>query len=244
MLGLLLRVGVPQVTYTDTFTVDGPIGATEVGAQPWTAVTGTWSRASGLAHTSTADSSNPLIVLDVADPNVDLTCAVSTRGGGDCLYVRVVDATNWIRLRTVLTITGYTYGDWVYGGTSTLAPGDDAYGHPGTYINGNTEVIVGGDGIHYTYYTRSQTPNYAPSAVLEKSIAGTVTTIATLALGSPASTLRVVALNASLSVYINSTFQGAYTDTTNLSATKHGLGRGTSAGTTGSALDNFSLTTL
>ena len=86
-----------KITVSDEFTGSGALGATEVGNLPWTALTGTWSRTSGRATTSTSVGSNPLAVIDPASPDVDTAIPVS--GGGEAVYVRVADATNWLRAR-------------------------------------------------------------------------------------------------------------------------------------------------
>lgn len=87
------------VAASDSFNrVNGAMGSTETGGLPWQVITGTWSISSNRAYTSTGSSSNPIAVVDSGGSDVDISLNISS-GGGDALYFRVVDATNWWRIR-------------------------------------------------------------------------------------------------------------------------------------------------
>lgn len=85
-------------TYTDTFTrADSPtLGSIPGSPLTWEVVSGTWSISGNKPVTSTAPASNPIAVVDTGSPDTDVSVAAN---GGDALYVRVVDAANWLRLR-------------------------------------------------------------------------------------------------------------------------------------------------
>ncbi len=74
------------------------LGGTSTGGFPWTALSGTWSTNGTMATTPAVNSSNPLATINYGSANVDASVGVSS-GGGDALYLRVTDATNWIRAR-------------------------------------------------------------------------------------------------------------------------------------------------
>jgi hypothetical protein len=91
---------------------------------------------------------------------------------------------------------------------------------------------------YYNYYT-----------ILEKSVGGSVSQLASASLGTGRVTnLRLVGNGSSLTVY--ATYQGSeaahgsYTSTVNQHVTKHGVGRGGPTDRDGSALDNFALGTF
>lgn len=239
-------------SYQDTFsgTNGSPLGTIEIGGVAWQVLTGTWTRTNGLAATTTAASSNPLAVIDVGWGDIDQSINVAGAGGGDALYFRVVDASNWLRARANVVVSGYSYGPYVQSGPYALAPGDDAYMNPAysnaTVVVSDTEYEVFNSGpTSYYVYTRSKTTSYAYSVVVEKSVAGTVSTIGSVASAAQVTAIRMVATASTLTLYIDgaSSSSGVFVDGTNATATKHGIGRGVSS-VDASAIDNFSLQPL
>lgn len=97
-----------MAVYEDTFSGSGALGTIEKGGVAWEAITGTWSRSNGYASTSTAASSNPIAVIDTGVGQIDTSINCSS-GGGDALYFRVVDASNWLRARVYSVTTSSTY---------------------------------------------------------------------------------------------------------------------------------------
>jgi hypothetical protein len=92
-----------MTVFTDTFNRadtanGGGLGAIPGGGQTWVAVAGSWRILSNRASTSTGRSSSPVVVADFGTADVDASVDISS-GGGDALYTRVVDASNWFRLR-------------------------------------------------------------------------------------------------------------------------------------------------
>lgn len=93
-------------------------------------VAGSWRILGGRAHTDTSPTSNPILAITAGSGDFDMSASVS-REGGDCLYGRVVDAQNWIRLRISRESgwSSYTYYttsyEWAcdYGGHGGVFPG-------------------------------------------------------------------------------------------------------------------------
>lgn len=239
-------------SYQDTFSGSGALGTIEIGGVAWSVLTGTWSRTSGLAKTTTAGTSNPLAVIDVGWGDFDGSISVSSAGGGDCLYFRVVDALNWLRARLNTTTGAVTYGPYVDQGFQALSPGDDAYQNPAffgvTTFPTDTEMLVfNSNATGFEFFLRSKSTSFNYTAVLEKSVAGTVTQLGV----SPSNTtgisaLRVVASGSTITLLLSgsSTNSGVFTDSTNATATKHGIGRGNPGTRDASAIDNFALQPL
>ncbi|MGE5327843.1 MAG: type II secretion system protein [Thiobacillus sp.] len=112
------------------------LGTSTIGAKTWTALSGSWSTNGTRAVTSTADSSNPIAVIDAGYANVDTSVDVSSSGGGDSLIIRASDSNNYIKARyyhTITTVAGYcTIGAWVYQGqvyTENWSPGSTIPGY-------------------------------------------------------------------------------------------------------------------
>lgn len=109
------------------------LGSTEVGKFPWEVLSGTWSVSNKRLVTSTADSSNPLVAVSLNSPDVDATLKISS-GGGDSLYFRIVDASNWLRARSrryqVTTTTFRTEYEW----SVTYVYSNPHGSHSATYI--------------------------------------------------------------------------------------------------------------
>jgi len=80
-------------------TGDADGSATETGGKTWQALNGAWTRSgSGTVTTGAGLAANPMLLTDVGSGNVD--ARVSTTGSsGESVYVRVQDATNWLRAR-------------------------------------------------------------------------------------------------------------------------------------------------
>jgi hypothetical protein len=294
--------------YTDDFnrsdTADGAGLGTIPGGPAWAQASGSWRILSNRAQTSTARTSHPVASADFSSTDADMSVGVSA-GGGDALYMRVVDASNWLRLRlrtwsvtTSSTTQNYrTEYEWgvfyqVYG-SGNLNSGETTGQHshstpysPARYGWGGYSTPPSFPGTanhtHGTYYPdgtytssyaqRNHAHNYTNSypqktggtrqvndgstttyntttyrqVILDKSVAGTITTLATSPQTTGAITsLRLRGIGSGLSGYYNGggTAVVTATDTSHAAATDHGIGRGTSD-LDGSALDNFTLDNL
>lgn len=132
-----LMGGVNLRPIADTF--DRPnastLGTTSTGGAPWVPIIGTWGITSNRPTTSTAISSHPHAVVEADTPNVDLSITISSGGGGDALYFRVVDANNWLRLR---------YEGWQTSSTSCQTCYEYTYNRGCSHINTGDCAGVGG----------------------------------------------------------------------------------------------------
>lgn len=140
------------------------------------------------------------------------------------------------------------------GGTCTCV---DGYSHT-HYVSAasfnSTGSFVACGSYSYTCYATGTTTCYAtsyktcyatayaaePSTVLDRSVGGTVTTLATYP--DDPTTLRAVAVGDQVTPMINGVAKAAVTESAHTAATRHGFGRGPSANN-GTAIDNFNLST-
>jgi hypothetical protein len=289
-------------TYTDDFdranTADGAGLGTIPGGPAWVQTSGSWRILSNRASTSTARTSHPVATADFSATDSDLSVGVSPNGG-DSLYMRVVDANNWLRLRlrtyvvTTTTSTSTTEYEWKqlykFGGNGNLNQGEttgqhthsDPYspaaygwggyssppsfpgasGHiHGVYLPTGTgtwnashshDHVTSGNSPVKTGATRTVTGSTTTSTtyrqvILDKRVAGTITTLGTSgATTGSITSLRLRGIGSGLSGYYNGggTAVVTATDTSHAAATKHGIGLGTSD-SGGSSLDNFTIDTL
>lgn len=192
----------------DTFTGSGVLGKLEQGGFMWNPDSGTWSRSGGFAATASAPSTNPIATVDAKNPNVSINLnPFNGYGGGDAIYFRVSDASNWWRLRiryyssTVQTGTYntgmYDIGAYVQVVNNQPTAGTQFEGYAaGAYYlayvpawpSGNQQDVdkISVNAAHY--YSRWQAPysaHYEPSYTtyyyyvfyLDKCVAGTVTNV-------------------------------------------------------------------
>ncbi len=159
---LLRRSGAQNVNLTDPFTrADTPAGSglgnvPGIGGQLWEIVSGSWRILANRAQCDTAASSNPIAVLRGGTGNFDQTVSVSS-GGGDALYARVQDASNWLRARVrcyqVTTNGGYYEYQW---SRSVITGGSAPY----TEYYWTRQVITGGSAPYTEYeWARNYTHN-------------------------------------------------------------------------------------
>lgn len=223
------------------------------------AVSGSWRRLSNRAYTSTDRNSSPILAAAIGGGDVDLTVDVSS-GGGDAVYFRVTDADNWIRarIRRYTTSSTYYYTEYEWMGTTTTADG-----HTHTYTrwsssSNNSPFVNAVSHNHdsYGYHTHSETQanswltgntrqssntstSVAYQVIVEKCVAGTITTLQTASISAP-SKLRARAQGTSVQVYINGATTPAIsvTESAFTTANQHGIGRGPSD-QDGQALDNL-----
>lgn len=94
--------------FNGTDTADGTGIPVPAGHPAFTQVNGSWRRYQNRAYTSTARSEDPIIAVQIGSGDVDLSVSISN-SGGDCLYIRVTDSNNWIRLRLRKYQTSYQY---------------------------------------------------------------------------------------------------------------------------------------
>ena len=254
-----------------SYSFDGPDTAAgsgvpaSSGLPALVAFSGSWRRLGNRAYTDTPASSRPMLGFDAGGRgNVDLGARVSA-GGGDALYARWVDPSNWLcaRVRTFSTTTTVqtgttTYYVWrQYYGSGSVFPGEAYLDQTTTssstptadtyplqqqgYSRFNNPVLVS---------TYSQ-PAYGTSTIttrqviLEKAVSGQVTTLGSANTDAGLTSLRLRAIDSTITVLLNGSATPVIsaTDDVHVTATKHGIGRGPSE-LTGSALDDLFLDNL
>jgi hypothetical protein len=134
---------------TDNFERPGPeLGDTPVGRMPWLEITGAFTisnptGAAGSVRTTTADSQNPMVVVDTWTYNVVVGATVSP-DGGDAVYVRVSDSGTWVRAkvehRQDIVQTDGGYDEWVVDVEGYF---DWVIDQPGYYVRTHTGDLHG-----------------------------------------------------------------------------------------------------
>lgn len=114
MLSKVVRraVGRRAVALSDAFqradTTSG-LGSIPNNGPLWELISGAWKILSNRAHSDTSGPYNPIAAVETNSSDGDVESSVSGNGG-DCIYARVVDASNWLRVRTRRwTTTSKTY---------------------------------------------------------------------------------------------------------------------------------------
>lgn len=236
------------------------LGITSVGGVPWVPIIGTWGITSNRPTTSTAIADNPHAIVQANTPDVDTSIDVNSSGGGDALYFRVVDASNWLRLRyygwqssstSCQTCYEYTYNRGcshnLVGECGGVGGGPDCKDKSNcgscpplcpttccdatSCFKSTTTCDSYSCNCTTTYYDNYRT-------YFDKMVAGTVSTI-TYWNGST-SRFRAVTSANTVRVFTGTTDRGVFTVNDHVSATQHGFGRAASS-YTGTALDNFDL---
>lgn len=86
--------------FTDTFARATNAPGAGLGRMPggpvWQVVSGLWNISGNAPATTTAPEQNPLVAVYTGLDDAEVSAIV---GGGDCIYLRVLDATNWVRAR-------------------------------------------------------------------------------------------------------------------------------------------------
>jgi hypothetical protein len=270
-----------MVVLNDSFTRANTAAGAGLGAIPdgpaWEIISGTaWQIVSGRAFTNDTRGNNPIAVVNTPTANVDVTLDFGS--GGDCLYFRVVNATNWWRVRSSYYVTSgsstyWAAGAWSAWGYNNVA-GADSYNNstgtgtsssadqgtsclsthsPSGYCTYERRWVQGGSAsLPWAYQDRQrsvseQTSSYSYNVYeirLEKCVNGTVTSMGSYGAASPQ--VKVSTTGNSITWYrgSGSTFTaiGTVTDSAHATATKHGLGRGTSSGSI-TTMDNYSADT-
>lgn len=250
-----------STTYADTFnradtSAGSGLGTTDTGSLAWTTLTGTaWRILSNKASTTDTITTNPLCVIDISNSEADVQCDIGT---GDAVYFRVVDANNWWRIRqSGVTSSGTYVGSWsawsawsadIQGcGTTygSCTAGESNYVSGFATLNTDCRLSVGPCSYSYAKRTQSRTVysyNYTTyTLTLEKCVGGSVSTV-----GTPVNTsttkARALCTGSSIQWFrhdgSNWVSLGTITDSTHNTATKHGVGRGTSS-VNASSIDNF-----
>lgn len=237
------------------------LGVTSVGGVPWVPIIGTWGITSNRPTTSTAIADNPHAIVQANTPDVDTAIDVNSSGGGDALYFRVVDASNWLRLR-------------YYGWQSSSTTCQTCYKYTFTRecahrSDGDCAGVGGGPSCGKTYSNCGSCPSPCPTVCcwdkncietttvcestscnctttyynnyrtyFDKMVAGTVTQI-TYWNGST-NRFRAITSSNTVRVFTGTTDRGVFTVNDHVAATQHGFGRASSS-YTGTALDNFDL---
>lgn len=227
---------------------DGGLGVTSQGAVPWEVLAGSWTVAGNHASSPSVQSSNPRAVVQTGAADGTLQANVGL--GGDALLFRVVDASNWWRVRTRYwqeAFTQFCYSYWYIAdcynasNPSQQCPGMQSCGSCGSCQGG----CFAPNGCFQQPYTCSQyacgttyVPHYA--VVLDRMVAGTITTVQEVEPAS-ASQLKVVMRGSNIDVYrqtVNPVI--SVTSSVHQTATKHGIGAAASDVPAGGAIDNFS----
>lgn len=243
---------------------------TAAGAGFGTADGLTWEHLSGqgninnnLFNFSTAAGANPIAVVQFGSPNVDVKVDVAAAGGGDSIYFRVVDANNWWRVRyrhyqvsQAYYSTQYEYlchyatyskPTMNYNGTHSTYEWGGCFGAYEDQYNSVQLAASSATGNSQQVYAGTSTADFY-HVFLEKCVGGVVTVVHDQTLNAQSVTsITAVAegnfVRCGWKIGANWAYSSSYTDATHNTATKHGIGRGTSEITT-SALDNFSIQNL
>ena len=213
ILGIIASSLIKAITDTFTRANAATLGSAESG-QAWSVLRGTgWGVASNAAsNTTDAASSYPL--ASIQGPNLNLTMEVTSMGNGPGIAFWVTDANNWWgvyqnRVDTVVNPPSYYAGDYsppsYYAGQYS-PPSYDAfrgYYYAGFYI---PPSFFAGSYSPPSYYAGSSTIAYSLNLI--KAVAGTISSVATQALGATQSlALRVVTSGLSITAtgYTNTT---------------------------------------
>lgn len=143
-----------SVLLSDTGSGSGNLDVSQVGGRKFVQFPAlAFTRSGGLFVTSQALTANPMALLDAGCGDIDASLNVNG-SGGDCLYFRVKDASNWLRLRvhswqsdtgTSTTWDGtYAIGNWAYQYTQCFAPGDGGYTVGTTYYSVSSNAVAAG----------------------------------------------------------------------------------------------------
>lgn len=256
-----------ETTYTDPLTGSGTLDGTTLGSssQLWSVKQGTWTRGASACSTTAAASTNPMAVTTLLTSDFDVQVGTSTNGGGDALYFRFSDTSNWWRLRnryvasTGSYISGYTGSGWTLTSGSWYPDGTQPGAGDFNYVNGVATYRVAntglGTGAHANdvfvqTFTQQVVPTYSSYAtyayytVLEKCVAGVIAQVAATQQSS-VGTLRVAVVGTSIVPYMGdgTTMDTAVIDDFNDDATGVGVGLGgsDSSGGYSSGLHDFSV---
>lgn len=244
------------------------LGNIPVAERPWELVSGNWSISNNRAVA--ANTNDPIAVVNAYTPDVDISLNVSSTGY-DGIVFRYLDENNYLRLvnyyrrssrATYTTLTAHrsdtyhsspsTGDDWDFAFTPNpviWAPAGSVQTGWTDWRSGDSSVFSGGsttDFIKQTNQTktvRSGTRTTITRRVrLEKIENGRRTLLRNQSVGTT-SVLRVVADGDTIQMYTGGVLRYTTTEGFNSNATKHGITRGSSVGgSSGSALNNFSLT--
>lgn len=164
ILGITASGFAGKVTASDNFNrSDGALGVTSTNSLPWQTLSGTFNISGNKVVSSPASATSGLAVVDNSASNANLSLDVAPEGG-DALYFRVQDSTNWWRthIRGVTEIVPYTTGyvryqwaNFYYGAEYYVTSQQAAAGCQQTYHDH-------GEGTTYNWST-SQTTNTAPT---------------------------------------------------------------------------------
>jgi hypothetical protein len=203
--------------------------------------------------------------VQLGENDIDIRIDMNNQGG-DAIYFRVVDNSNWWRLRYYGNQgTGTQYCNiYEYRNKCNLGGCDFGQSTAYSYSCGSCPNIGSccGNSIYapYSYCCAGSVGCSATGTVcgsqacgtynydewrfyLEKCVAGTITTVQTSSTRTTASTaMRVVALGTSITGFRDAGVQlFNATDATHQNATKHGIGRGPTGNRNGQGIDNFNL---
>jgi hypothetical protein len=259
---MMLRRKRQTVTITDDFNrANGAMGVTPVGGVPWQVIAGAWSIAANKASTASPDPA--IVAVDIGYSDVDMGADVSPQGN-DAIYFRIQDAQNWLRARlreqTTSSTVYCTYATWTRsshcysqqsGGVEFDASSQACGGCPNTPCGGWVPYEIGftcqpdGGSCQLACGTNTFFDYYID---LQRMVAGGLTNIATVHVGTSVSVTHLRAVLSDTTVKVYGTINGVESLLTTQTisnfrtATLHGVGRSSGSSTNGSALDNFTLT--
>lgn len=275
-LRVLIGGGIKAIPLADNFdranttTTDG-LGKTSTGQRDWTYPSGAWQISSNRAYTGTDRGLHPIARVESYASDVDVQTNISG-GGGDCLYVRVTDVNNWIRLRqrgwqtsttTSTSCCTKTCNNTLYsrdcsdpGGCNScnccVPMPDSCDGCPttccgclGCCTDWGCKTYTGTNscGTHCCETGTCTSTTYQDNyAVYLEKRVGGTITTIT-SWGGSYSLLRMRLTGTSVQVFTGTTDRGSFAVAEHATVSYHGIGRGPSE-YNGHALDNFSLTPL
>lgn len=267
LVSLALRIA-NRGAIEDNFnrSLTGTLGSTSTGGVPWSILTGVWNVDGSRPTTATSMSSNPLAVIEASTPNVESTLTI---GAGDALYFRVLDANNWWRVlwygwqtsscqsccstccstcTSYCTVNNYRciranpqgFGAENCGGCPSCSSPYWCEGHGscqqacGTYSCNCYSCNC--YSCNCTYYDNYQ-------AQVEVCSGGSVAGVQTTSRSGATAAMKVTLRGNQITVSHGGTVLYDAARTEHNTATKHGIGRGSSSYNT-SAIDNFTLSRI
>ena len=228
------------VNYSDDFASSGALGNVKTGTPviPWlflNSASTNWTRnTDSSARVNLNSNVNPMAILAVQAPDVEISLTPSSTSG--TIYYRVVDATNWLRTRvnyvgttTYSTQPGHTCNfQWADGSIHTY--GNNFFAPTPQQAEITYGAMTGSCYRDGSYGQYAEGTTYYYYLVVDKSVAGTITSLSSVNIGSGVPTfIKVVTKGANVKSYYGSSL-GAMTLTSNLTesthqtATQHGIG--------------------
>jgi hypothetical protein len=164
ILGITASGFAGKILVADDFNrADGALGVTSTNSLPWQTLSGTFAISNNKVWSPAYQATSGLAVIDNSASDADLSLEVAPEGG-DALYFRVQDSTNWWRthIRGVTEVVYYSTGYYRY--------------QWGNYYSGAEYYPSGGGTCQQTYHDHGQTITYNWSTSSSTNTAPTNTT--------------------------------------------------------------------